>query len=114
MTFYAGSVSQSFNPCFKGGSISNNIDAWISKLTSLLHSRDKLELISREKKDRQDYEQIADVASRMGLYSHLYTKVVVVSKVPLPNYRFDLDDKRPQREVYFPQLAKIVDFFAFY
>lgn len=32
-------------------------------------------------------------------YSHLYTKVVVVSKFPLPHYRFDLDDKRPQREV---------------
>lgn len=31
--------------------------------------------------------------------SHLYAKVVVVSKVPLPNYRFDLDDRRPQREV---------------
>ncbi|XP_039035481.1 DExH-box ATP-dependent RNA helicase DExH5, mitochondrial isoform X4 [Hibiscus syriacus] len=35
----------------------------------------------------------------MGLYSHLYSKVAVFSKVPLPNYRFDLDDKRPQREV---------------
>ncbi|KAI7730506.1 hypothetical protein M8C21_028828, partial [Ambrosia artemisiifolia] len=33
---------------------------------------------------------------------HLYAKVLVVSKVPLPNYRFDLDDKRPQREVSLP------------
>ncbi|KAF9593674.1 hypothetical protein IFM89_024491, partial [Coptis chinensis] len=31
----------------------------------------------------------------MGLYSELYGKVVVASKVPLPNYRPDLDDKRP-------------------
>jgi len=31
--------------------------------------------------------------------SHMYAKVVVVSKVPLPNYRYDLDDKRPLREV---------------
>jgi ATP-dependent RNA helicase DHX36 len=31
--------------------------------------------------------------------SELYGKVVVASKVPLPNYRSDLDDKRPQREV---------------
>jgi hypothetical protein len=31
--------------------------------------------------------------------SELYGKVVVASKVPLPNYRPDLDDKRPQREV---------------
>lgn len=33
------------------------------------------------------------------LCSELYGKVVVASKVPLPNYRPDLDDKRPQREV---------------
>ncbi|KAF9586859.1 hypothetical protein IFM89_039919, partial [Coptis chinensis] len=38
----------------------------------------------------------------MGLYSELYGKVVVASKVPLPNYRPDLDDKRPQREVVLP------------
>lgn len=31
--------------------------------------------------------------------SELFGKVVVASKVPLPNYRPDLDDKRPQREV---------------
>ncbi|XWS50779.1 hypothetical protein CRYUN_Cryun12cG0117700 [Craigia yunnanensis] len=35
----------------------------------------------------------------MGLYSHQYAKVVVFSKLLLPNYRSDLDDKRPQREV---------------
>lgn len=29
----------------------------------------------------------------------MYAKVVVFSKVPLPNYRYDLDDRRPQREV---------------
>lgn len=46
--------------------------------------------------------------------SRLYVKVVIVSKVPLPNYRFDLDDKRPQREVifletiYFPNSLKLL------
>ncbi|KAE8735720.1 hypothetical protein F3Y22_tig00000340pilonHSYRG01378 [Hibiscus syriacus] len=30
----------------------------------------------------------------------MYGKVVVSSKVPLPNYRPDLDDKRPQRELH--------------
>nr|GMD40247.1 DExH-box ATP-dependent RNA helicase DExH3 [Ipomoea batatas] len=34
--------------------------------------------------------------------SEIYGKVVVISKVPLPNYRPDLDDKRPQREVVIP------------
>ncbi|XP_057491891.1 DExH-box ATP-dependent RNA helicase DExH3 isoform X2 [Actinidia eriantha] len=38
----------------------------------------------------------------MGLYCEIYGKVVVASKVPLPNYRPDLDDKRPQREVVIP------------
>lgn len=33
------------------------------------------------------------------MLSEIYGKVVVASKVPLPNYRPDLDDKRPQREV---------------
>jgi hypothetical protein len=33
------------------------------------------------------------------IHSELFGKVVVASKVPLPNYRPDLDDKRPQREV---------------
>ncbi|KAL5710214.1 cystathionine gamma-synthase [Ranunculus cassubicifolius] len=33
--------------------------------------------------------------------SRQYSKVVVFSKAPLPNYRSDLDDKRPQREVIF-------------
>jgi ATP-dependent RNA helicase DHX36 len=31
--------------------------------------------------------------------SEMYGRVIVASKVPLPNYRPDLDDKRPQREV---------------
>ncbi|KAK7382640.1 hypothetical protein VNO80_01595 [Phaseolus coccineus] len=34
-------------------------------------------------------------------------QVVVASKVPLPNYRQDLDDKRPQREVI-PWLRLVV------
>ncbi|TYJ43624.1 hypothetical protein E1A91_A03G165900v1 [Gossypium mustelinum] len=76
-----------------------NIEEWKQKLAMLLHDDGKQEFVSREKKDRRDFEQIAALASRMGLYSHLYSKVAVFSKVPLPNYRFDLDDKRPQREV---------------
>ncbi|KAK4842427.1 hypothetical protein QYF36_021432 [Acer negundo] len=81
---------------------SDNMEEWSRKLTKLLRNKEKQELISREKKDRRDYEQIAALASSMGLYSHLYAKVVVFSKVPLPNYRFDLDDRRPQREVTLP------------
>ncbi|XP_022862842.1 DExH-box ATP-dependent RNA helicase DExH5, mitochondrial-like isoform X2 [Olea europaea var. sylvestris] len=85
-----------------GASTWDDVDGWKWKLTTLLHNKDKQELVSRDKRDRRNYGQIAALASRMGLYSHLYTKVVVVSKVPLPNYRFDLDEKRPQREVILP------------
>ncbi|KAK3189435.1 hypothetical protein Dsin_028996 [Dipteronia sinensis] len=90
------------SPLQPGSFPSDNMEEWSRKLTKLLHNKEKQELISREKKDRRDYEQIAALASSMGLYSHLYAKVVVFSKVPLPNYRFDLDDRRPQREVTLP------------
>lgn len=99
-------------PVHLGASSSDNIDAWKWKLTTLLRNKDKQEVVSREKKDRRDYEDIAALASQMGLYSHLYAKVVVVSKAPLPNYRFDLDDKRPQREVILPSgILRRVDYY---
>ncbi|KAK6921676.1 Double-stranded RNA-binding domain [Dillenia turbinata] len=94
----------------QNASTPDNIDEWNHKLNMLICNQDKQELVSREKKDRRDYEQIASLATRMGLYSQLYVKVVVVSKVPLPNYRFDLDDRRPQREVMLsPGLQRRVD-----
>ncbi|XP_028094162.1 DExH-box ATP-dependent RNA helicase DExH5, mitochondrial-like isoform X1 [Camellia sinensis] len=97
-------------PSNPGAPTSDNVDGWKWKLTKLLHSKHKQELVSRDKKDRRDFEQIASLASKMGLYSNLYVKVVVVSKLPLPNYRFDLDDRRPQREVVLPpSLQRRVD-----
>ncbi|GAB2280021.1 hypothetical protein Dimus_014658 [Dionaea muscipula] len=77
----------------------DNVDRWRWKLSQFLKDDDVFELVSREKKDRRDFQQIASLAGKMGLYSHSYVKVVVFSKVPLPNYRFDLDEKRPLREV---------------
>lgn len=77
----------------------SSIDDWKQKLDMFLQDKGKQEMVSREKKDRRNFEQLAALASEMGLYSHHYPKIVVFSKVPLPNYRFDLDDKRPQREV---------------
>ncbi|XP_072964463.1 DExH-box ATP-dependent RNA helicase DExH3-like [Typha angustifolia] len=86
----------------KGASTLDNVDEWKWKLSTLLRNNNEQELVTREKKDRRDYEQLAALAERMGLYSRQYAKVVVFSKVPLPNYRSDLDDKRPQREVSLP------------
>ncbi|KAK9283052.1 hypothetical protein L1049_011280 [Liquidambar formosana] len=86
----------------KASSSVANIDEWKWKLSLLLRSETDQEIVSRDKRDRRDYEQISNLAKRMGLYSEIYGKVVVASKVPLPNYRPDLDDKRPQREVVIP------------
>ncbi|XP_010558246.1 PREDICTED: DExH-box ATP-dependent RNA helicase DExH3 [Tarenaya hassleriana] len=86
----------------KASSSVANIDEWKWKLGMLLRNENEQEIVSRDKRDRRDYEQISNLAKRMGLYSEIYGKVVVASKVPLPNYRPDLDDKRPQREVVLP------------
>ncbi|KAF5190935.1 Dexh-box atp-dependent rna helicase dexh3 [Thalictrum thalictroides] len=75
------------------------LDEWKRKLTLLIRNKNEQEVVSKDKRDRINFEQIANLATKMGLYSHLYARVFVISKVPLPNYRFDLDDKRPQREV---------------
>ncbi|CAI0442326.1 unnamed protein product [Linum tenue] len=86
----------------KASSSVANIDEWKWKMSLLLRSETDQEIVSKDRKDRRDYEQISNLAQRMGLYSEMYGKVVVASKVPLPNYRPDLDDKRPQREVVVP------------
>ncbi|KAI3979355.1 hypothetical protein MKX01_036399 [Papaver californicum] len=83
----------------KGASSRENIDEWKWKLTMLVRNNNEHELVSREKKDRRDFDQLSALATRMGLYSRQYSRVLVFSKTPLPNYRSDLDDKRPQREV---------------
>ncbi|PIN17878.1 ATP-dependent RNA helicase A [Handroanthus impetiginosus] len=88
----------------------DNVEEWRWKLTMLMRCKDENEIISREKKDRRDFEQLSALAARMGLHCRQYEKVVVFSKVPLPNYRSDLDIKRPQREVVLPfGLQRLVD-----
>ncbi|CAN6445915.1 unnamed protein product [Victoria cruziana] len=83
-----------------------NIDDWKGKLNMLIRNHDEQEVVSRDRKDRRDYDQIAALAYRMSLHSRQYSRIVVVSKLPLPNYRPDLDDKRPQREVVIPTLLQ--------
>lgn len=83
----------------KSGSTLDNIEEWRWKFTQLMQNEDQQEVVSRERKDRRDFEHLSELATRMGLHSRQYAKVIVFSKVQLPNYRSDLDDKRPQREV---------------
>lgn len=85
-----------------GASTLDNIEEWRWKLTMLMRNKGSQEVVSREKKDRRDFGQLSTLATRMDLHSQQYGKFVVFSKVPLPNYRSDLDDKRPQREVVLP------------
>lgn len=56
---------------FQGAVASDNAEIWKWKLTALLQNNDIQEVLSREKKDRRDYEQIAALASKMGLYRYL-------------------------------------------
>ena len=55
----------------QGASTSDNMEAWKWKLTTLLRNKDKQEVVSRDKKDRRDFEQIAALASKMGLYRYV-------------------------------------------
>ncbi|CAM8992581.1 unnamed protein product [Rhodiola kirilowii] len=87
-------------------STSQNVDEWRVKLGMLIQSKDEQEIISKERKDRRDFKELSQLATSMGLHSRGYAKVLVFSKVPLPSYRSDLDDKRPQREVRMPLLLQ--------
>lgn len=55
---------------FQSASTLENIDEWKWKLSMLVRNKDEQEIVSREKKDRRDYEQLAAVATRMGLYRY--------------------------------------------
>eukprot|EP00250_Pteridium_aquilinum_P021505 c25147_g1_i1 orf=845-4309(-) len=76
-----------------------NVNEWRVKLMAFLQNPKKQEIISRAKKDRRDYRSLSALASQLGLHSQMYGKVVAFSKVPLANYRADLDHKRPVRKV---------------
>lgn len=45
-----------------------NVDEWKWKLGILLANDSEREIVSRDKRDRRDYEQISNLAKRMGLY----------------------------------------------
>ncbi|KAG6543957.1 hypothetical protein Mapa_014581 [Marchantia paleacea] len=86
-----------------------DVDSWRRRLNRLLVS-DHHELISRDKKDRRDFAHLGPLLNNLGLYGQMYAKTVVFSKHPLPNYRPDLDEKRPQRLVSFsPHVKETVD-----
>lgn len=78
---------------------------WMGKLEDLKVRNDIQELIIKENIGRSGGDALERLASETGLYFHAYNKstdtVYVVSKVPLPNYRADLDERHgsSQREI---------------
>lgn len=55
---------------FQGASTLDNVDEWKWKLHMLLRNDDEQEIISRERKDRRDFEQLAQLADRMRLHRY--------------------------------------------
>lgn len=55
----------------QGASTLENVNAWRWKLTMLLRDKNEQEVVSRDKKDRRDFEQLSTLATRMGLYRYL-------------------------------------------
>lgn len=45
-----------------------NIDEWKWRLSLLFRNNEEKEIVSKDKNDRRDYEQIAALARRMGLF----------------------------------------------
>ncbi|XP_024401897.1 DExH-box ATP-dependent RNA helicase DExH3 [Physcomitrium patens] len=87
-----------------------DIERWRWRLNQFLRDGKQQEMVCTDKKDRRDHDHIGDLMKQMGLHMKLYSKVLVISKAPLPNYRPDLDERRPQRLVSFPsQVQRKVD-----
>ncbi|KAI7744279.1 hypothetical protein M8C21_018114, partial [Ambrosia artemisiifolia] len=63
-----------------------------------------VELVIKHFFSRNDQQTVSDMAYQLGLYFHAYNKgkALVVSKVPLPNYRADLDERHgsAQKEIH--------------
>ncbi|KAF8103693.1 hypothetical protein N665_0186s0061 [Sinapis alba] len=75
------------------------MNLWSLRFSAFLISKHEQEIVSE---NLDGFQKISGIASRMGLYSRQYDKAVVFSKVPLPRYRRDLDDRCLRREVVLP------------
>ncbi|KAL6514314.1 hypothetical protein OROHE_019056 [Orobanche hederae] len=67
---------------------------WWGKIEQMKRGGEQ-EMIIRRKFSRDDQQILADMSIQLGLHFHAYNKgkALVVSKVPLPNYRADLDEQ---------------------
>ena len=56
----------------QGASTLDNIEEWQWKLTTLIKNKNEQEIVSRERKDRRDFDQLSALATRMGLHRYIY------------------------------------------
>nr|VDC89192.1 unnamed protein product [Brassica oleracea] len=75
---------------------------WWNKI-ELMKTGGEQEMVIKRNFSRGDQQTLGDMAYQMGLFFHAYNKgkALVVSKVPLPDYRADLDDRHgsTQKEI---------------
>ncbi|KAA8518450.1 hypothetical protein F0562_015924 [Nyssa sinensis] len=75
---------------------------WWGKMEQMKRGGEQ-EMVIKRNYSREDQHTLSDMAYQLGLYFHAYNKgkTLVVSKVPLPNYRADLDDRHgsTQKEI---------------
>ncbi|EPS69066.1 hypothetical protein M569_05701, partial [Genlisea aurea] len=67
---------------------------WLGKLQEMKRGVEQ-ELVIKRKFNRDDTQALSDMANQLGLYFQSYNKggALVVSKLPLPDYRADLDER---------------------
>ncbi|XP_062166385.1 DExH-box ATP-dependent RNA helicase DExH1 isoform X1 [Alnus glutinosa] len=67
---------------------------WWSKMEQMKRGGEQ-EMVIKRNYSRADQQTLSDMAYQLGLYFHAYDKgkALVVSKVPLPDYRADLDER---------------------
>uniref|UniRef100_A0A1J3J5K1 RNA helicase n=1 Tax=Noccaea caerulescens TaxID=107243 RepID=A0A1J3J5K1_NOCCA len=75
---------------------------WWNKIEQMKTGGEQ-EMVIKRNFSRTDQQTLSDMAYQMGLYFHAYCKgkALVVSKVPLPDYRADLDERHgsTQKEI---------------
>lgn len=79
-----------------------NEDEWWGTMEQMKRGGEQ-EMVIKRTYSRGDHQILSDMAYQLGLYFHAYNKgkTLVVSKVPLPNYRADLDERHgsTQKEI---------------
>ncbi|KAL6010392.1 hypothetical protein ACLOJK_000823 [Asimina triloba] len=79
-----------------------DVNEWRTKMHQFKEGAQQ-ELVVKRDFGRDGQQTMADMAYQLGLYFHAYNKgkTLVVSKVPLPDYRADLDERHgsTQKEI---------------